>query len=259
MSRPPRIVITVQAPSRAADPALSERRNALYAEAVRRHGGEPLTLDEGATEAQRQAAFASMDGLLFSGGADVDPARFGEEMAGTQDVEAERDELEWQAWQSAEQRSLPVLGICRGLQAINVFAGGRLIQHLDGHQGQPFGHGEPLRHPLILDPTSRLAAILGGPGGPGGPGSELGPEVGPELEVNSYHHQGVSPEGLAPTLRAAGLSPWEGPGGHLVEALESADPGRFTVAVQSHPERRASTPERFERLFEAFIEAARGP
>jgi putative glutamine amidotransferase len=77
-----------------------------------------------------------------------------------------------------------------------------------------------------------------------------------ELTVNSYHHQAVRPEDLAATLIAAGSAPHAD--GDLVEAVESVDPGRFVVGVQCHPERTESTPEEFERLFEAFVDAARG-
>lgn len=254
MSQPPRIVVTVQAPSRHADPALAERKNALYLEAVRRAGGDPLALDELTPEAQRRAALASMDGLLLTGGADIEPARYGQAPAGSEGIEAGRDDLEWAAWLAALDRGLPVLGICRGLQAINVFSGGRLVQHLDGHESPAYGKGPSQLHPLRLASDSRLAAIVGS--GDGGDST---------FTVNTYHHQGVRPEDLGPGLRATGLSPWAGPTspaggpGELVEALESVDPERFIVAVQCHPERTESTPSAFANLFGAFVEAARTP
>ena len=97
----PRIVVTVQAPGRADDPELARRKNARYVERVVAAGGEPVVLDEIATDAQRDAAFAAMDGLLLSGGADVDPALYGEATAGAVDIEPGRDALELAAWRVA--------------------------------------------------------------------------------------------------------------------------------------------------------------
>ena len=76
-----------------------------------------------------------MNGLLFSGGADLDPARYGQPPGGSDAVDPDRDELESAAWDAAADRQVPVLGICRGMQAINVFSGGSILQHIDGHAG----------------------------------------------------------------------------------------------------------------------------
>ena len=100
-----------------------------------------MPLDATASAAEREAAFAAMDGLLLSGGADIDPARYGQAIDGAREIEPDRDALEAAAWAAAEARGVPVLGICRGLQAMNVFAGGRLRQHVDGHAGNGWGHG----------------------------------------------------------------------------------------------------------------------
>ena len=126
----PGIVVTVQAPGRSSDPDLSRRKNARYVEQLEAAGGRAVLLDETSDAQARAAAFAAMDGLLLTGGADVDPALYGEELAGSVDIEPGRDALELAAWQAARERGRPVLGICRGVQAINVFAGGTLIQHL---------------------------------------------------------------------------------------------------------------------------------
>jgi putative glutamine amidotransferase len=104
--------------------------------------------------------------------------------------------------------------------------------------------GRATSHPVRIRPGTRLARILGG----ADPGAVV-------LSVNSYHHQAVRPADLARGLIAAGSAPH--PGGDLVEAVESADQDRFLVGVQCHPERTESTPEQFERLFEAFVDAAR--
>ncbi len=164
-----------------------------------------------------------MDGLLLSGGADVDPSRYGVSNDGSRGVEPERDELEAAAWAAAEARGLPVLGICRGLQAMNVFAGGQLLQHVDDHAGPGWGHGPAHTHPMRLVPGTRLARILS----PTRPGAGV-------LTVNSYHHQAVRPTDLAPVFTAAAVS--HSAAGELVEGLEARS-GPFRMAVQCHPER----------------------
>ena len=186
-----------------------------------------------------------MDGLLLTGGEDVDPGRYGQDRAAATVIDAARDDLEAAAFAAADSRGLPVLGICRGLQAMNVFAGGTLLQHVDGHAGPGWGHGAALAHPLRLVPGSRLARILN----PVNAGGAV-------LSVNSYHHQAVRASDLAAAYVAAGWSP--SPAGDLVEALEAAS-GPFRMAVQCHPERTESSPRAFERLFAFFVDACRGP
>ena len=135
----PRIVVTVAVAERQSDPAIAARKNALYAASVARHGGEPIVLDATADEETRAAAFAAMDGLLLSGGADLHPERYGQPSRGSTTMEPDRDALEAEAWIAAQARAVPVLGICRGFQAINAFSGGTLLQHVDGHQGPRWG------------------------------------------------------------------------------------------------------------------------
>lgn len=248
MRRPssaPRIVVTVAATGHLADPELATRKNALYAASVARHGGEPIVLDATAEEERRAEAFATMDGLLMSGGADLDPSRYGQPGRGSVTVEPDRDALEAEAWSVAQARSIPVLGLCRGFQAINAFSGGTLLQHVDGHQGPRWGLGPAMIHPLRVAPGTRLARILFPTNAGGG-----------VLRVNSYHHQAVRPSDLAPGLVANAWA--SSPAGDLIEGVEAAD-GRFVFGVQCHPERTESTPPAFERLFSVFVDAARGP
>ena len=235
------IVVTLSNPERAADHDAAVLKNRRYLEAVERHGGRALGLDERSSSTERQAAFAGMDGLLISGGADVDPARYGEAPNGAQPHDPGRDALDEAAFDAARARRVPILGVCRGLQALNVFSGGRLVQHLDHHESPPYPAraADATRHRLQLTPGTRLAGILGTDG---------------ELEVNSFHHQAVAPDGLAPGLRAAGLTPHDGV--DLVEALESNDPDTWLVGVQCHPERLESSPPQMEALWDAFVAAA---
>jgi putative glutamine amidotransferase len=249
MSRPapvaPRIVVTVAVPARQPEPEIAARRNALYAAAIARHGGEAVVVDALTDAAARAEAFAAMDGLLISGGADLHPERYGQPSRGSTTMEPDRDALEHEAWTVAQTKSLPVLGVCRGFQAINAFSGGTLLQHVDGHQGPRWGQGPALIHPLRVAPGTRLARILFPTNAGGG-----------VVRVNSYHHQAVRASDLAPGLVA---SAWAvSPAGDLVEGLEAAD-GRFVFGVQCHPERTESTPPVFERLFGVFVDAARGP
>ena len=244
-SRAPRVVVTVALTADKLNPEISRRKNELYGSSVARQGAETIMLDEQATAAERAAAFEVMDGLLLSGGSDIDPARYGRGVQGSTEVEPARDALESEAWDAAQARGLPVLGICRGFQAINVFSGGTLLQHVDGHIGANWGHGPAATHPLRVAPGTRLARILFPTNARGG-----------VLQVNSYHHQAVRAEDLARGLVANAWA--SSPVGDLVEGLEAAD-SRFMMAVQAHPERTDSMPPAFERLFKVFVDAARGP
>jgi putative glutamine amidotransferase len=237
--------VTVAAVAGRRDPDLARRKNELYPASLVRHGADPIVLDETASAADRAAAFAMMDGLLLSGGADVDPGRYGRPVRGATEVETGRDALEAEAWAASQARAVPVLGICRGFQAINVFSGGALLQHVDGHIGASWGSGPADTHPLRVAPGTRLARILFPTNARGG-----------VLTVNTYHHQAIRAVDLAPGLVANAWA--SSPAGDLVEGLEAAD-GRFVIGVQAHPERTESTPAAFERLFAVFVDAARGP
>lgn len=241
----PCIVVTAGVAARQAEPEIAARKNALYAASVTRHGGEAVVLDATSDQTARARAFAAMDGLLISGGADLHPERYGQPSRGSITMEPDRDALEHEAWTVAMERGLPVLGICRGFQAINAFSGGTLLQHVDGHQGPRWGTGPALIHPLRIAPGTRLARILFPTNAGGG-----------VVRVNSYHHQAVRRTDLAPGLVASAWASSQV--GDLVEGLEAAD-GRFVFGVQCHPERMESTPPAFERLFSVFLDAARGP
>ena len=185
-----------------------------------------------------------MDGLLISGGADLHPERYGQPSRGSTTMEPDRDALEWEAWQAAQAR-LPVLGLCRGLQAINAFSGGTLVQHVDGHQGPRWGRA---RRGSIRSGSRRAR---------GSPGSCSRPM--PAAACSGSTRTITRPcwaSGLAPGLVANAWA--SSPAGDLVEGLEAAD-GRFLFGVQCHPERIESTPPAFDRLFSVFVDAARGP
>jgi putative glutamine amidotransferase len=247
-ARSPRIVVTLAVPTRDPQPALAARKNALYVDSVVRHGATAIPLDATATASARAGAFASMDGLLISGGTDLAPSLYGQPANGSRSVEHDRDELELRAYEAAHRRGLPILGICRGLQAMNVFNGGGLVQHLDGHSGPGWGSGHAHTHPIRIVPGTRFARIVSA--------GRLPHEDDLALHVNSYHRQGVTAEHLAPAFVASAWA--DSPVGALVEALETPD-GPFRVAVQCHPERTESSPRQLEQLFATFVDACRGP
>jgi putative glutamine amidotransferase len=237
----PHIAVTLSNPEAAADPEVAALKNRRYLEAVERAGATPLPLDERSSAGARTSALARMDGLLITGGADLDPATYGEQSTGSRAPDPGRDALDMEAYRVATARNVPVLGVCRGLQAINAFAGGTLVQHLTDHESATYPSPNVTRHRLDLVAGSRLAVILGEPA---------------DLQVNSYHHQAVTAERLAPGLRASATAPHPHVG-ELVEAVEATDPDRWLIGVQCHPERTESSPPVLERLWAAFVAACR--
>jgi putative glutamine amidotransferase len=174
----------------------------------------------------------AVDGLLLPGGWDVDPARYGEESGehiGQVDPELDRTELE--LVRQARSAGLPVLGICRGQQVINVALGGTLLQHVENHEVRELGRAH-LAHAVQVEPASELGRAAGAP----------------TIEVNSLHHQAV--KSLAPGLRTTAQST-DG----TVEGIESED--GLIVAVQCHPEELAGQLPWAKSLFERFVGRAR--
>lgn len=206
-----------------------------YVTAVAAAGGLPVLLP--ALPGLIEEVLPRLDGLLIAGGPDVDPARYGAEPGpNTQPPSRVRDAAESQLLAGAITDGLPVLGICRGMQVLNVLRGGSLVQHLPDLVGTDLHCpvlGEYGRHSVRVAPGSRLAALIDGGG-----------EPRPEIDVPTYHHQGI--DRLGADLVATG---WSTDG--LIEAVE--DPALpFCVAVQWHPE-AGDDPA----LFDALVTAAR--
>ncbi len=217
-----------------------------YLEAIDRAGGLGLVLAP--TELSADAAvavLAGMSGLLLTGGADVDPARYGEDPSPhTYGVDPVRDACEVALADAATRLGLPVLGICRGLQLLNVARGGTLCQHLDD------GTTLPRRPPAFPAPAPGTNGPLVEVGVAAG--SRLAAAVGQPSVLGAHsHHQAIDRlgDGLVVTGTAA-----DG----VVEAIEPADPtASWLLAVQWHPEDTAEHDPANQRLFDAFIEAAR--
>ncbi len=211
---------------------------ARYVEAVRRAGGDDIVLvpvaeDTGSVVRRLER----VDGILLTGGDDVDPASYGEETAPeTGHVDRNRDALEAVAIRFALDRGLPLLAICRGIQMLNVALGGTLVQHLDGPLSEVHGvPGTPgVLHPIDLRGDSRLADALGTS----------------EVLGTSHHHQAL--RDVSPQLRVIGRSR-DG----IVEAAEIA--GARVLAVQWHPEDTAESDPVQQSIFGWLVrEAARG-
>jgi putative glutamine amidotransferase len=210
-----------------------------YLQALIEAGACPVVLPLGIAAQSVLELADRLDGILFSGGGDVDPARYADESgAPVHGVDADRDRVEIELLEAAVQRGLPFLGICRGIQVINVALGGSLYADIPSqlpgalkHDCYPDWPRDHLAHEVQIERGSRLARILDTP----------------RPAVNSLHHQAVRQ--LAPGLRPLGHSP-DG----LVEAIELPN-HPFGVAVQWHPELlTAFAPMR--SLFLAFVEAA---
>ncbi len=190
-----------------------------------------------------RAIFDRLDGLFLTGGVDVDPAHYGEARHPRCDrSDPARDWTELTLIRWAQDEGKPVLGVCRGIQAINVALGGSLYQDVPDQYPGAIKHdyfpAEPdysrtsLAHPVRLTGDSLLGRFLGAE----------------QVLVNSMHHQGI--KGLAPGLRATAFAP-DG----LIEAVEKPD-GPFLIGVQWHPEELADKPGPMQNLFGAFTAAA---
>jgi putative glutamine amidotransferase len=220
-------------------PAMLLARN--YVDAVQRAGALALMLppDPQLIEDPDQAVDL-LDGLVLTGGADIDPASYGQQAhAETVDTVPERDAFEIALVRGAIERDLPVLGICRGMQLINVARGGTLLQHLPEH----FGHGEHRRAIGSFDGADHDVHLLEG---------TLAARAAGECKhaTKSHHHQGI--DRLGEALTVSGRSTLDG----LPEAIEwdgSRPARRFVLGVQWHPEADVAS-----SVIGALVEAAMG-
>ena len=210
-----------------------------YPRAIEAAGGVPILLPPMDRPDSIRRAFQALDAIVFPGGIDVGPGRYGVGVVHpATHVDEVLDELELEAARLATDSDKPVLGICRGQQLLNVALGGTLVQDLPSERPGPVAHRQTgprdsVSHPIRVDLESRLGRVLGAPA----------------LEVNSFHHQGV--KDLAPSLRAVA---WSSDG--LVEGFESAE-HPWLLAVQFHPEDLIGFHEPSQRIFAALVAACR--
>ena len=209
-----------------------------YLDAVIAAGGVPLLV----LPVDGLADLRTGDGLVLAGGRDVHPARYGQQedprAAGTLELDETRDQYELDAIAFALEHDLPILGICRGIQVLNVALGGSLCQDIPSALDSPLDHSQkeprhqPTHHVKVRE-GSRLAAILG----------TLA------VDVNSFHHQALKALGRGLTAVA-----WAPDG--IVEGAELADAERFVVGVQWHPEDLVDHDPAARNLFAALVRAA---
>ena len=217
----PRIALTLSRPS-----ALQEASHKRYRDALEAAGADLVVLHPG------DPVPTDVDGVCLSGGGDIDSTRYGAVDVACADVDRERDALEIEVAKSAIERDLPVLGICRGFQILNVVRDGSLVQDVSGHRpGEREGLVE--HHNVTVRPGSRLARATGGA----------------PLTVNSRHHQAVTEESIGRGLVATAVVD------DLVEAFELTD-RRWVVGVQWHPERTSEVSLEARRIFDAFVQEA---
>ncbi|MDP9282928.1 MAG: gamma-glutamyl-gamma-aminobutyrate hydrolase family protein [Chloroflexota bacterium] len=209
-----------------------------YLGAIRRAGAEPIAVEP------TDAVPDEFDGLCLTGGGDIDPERYGADNIASTDIDERRDAVELALLERALARDVPVLGVCRGFQLINVRFGGSLEQHHLGHSPKYPPAGTPVSDdPAGADAVRHVVTAE--------PGSKLAGACGDEpFIVNSSHHQVVTSDRLASDLVATARV------GELVEALESPA-HRWVVAVQWHPERSAQVAAAATRIFDAFIAAVK--
>lgn len=200
----------------------------------------PLLDDD---EATLRAIYEQLDGVFLPGGADIDPASYGEERfstCGRTDPARDRTEMALARW--AAEDGKPVLAVCRGEQILNVAAGGTLYQDLSLHREGSIKHDYfPVEGGYTREFLSHNVRISSG--------TQLSRLVEDDLvEVNSMHHQGI--KDLAPSLVASAVAP-DG----VIEGVEAAN-GQFMIGVQWHPENLVGSDPRMHRIFAAFFDAA---
>lgn len=217
--------------------------NAAYVRAVIRSGAIPLILPPLLREAHHGAILDVLDGLVLTGGEDVDPTHYGHARhPAIGDVDPQRDAFELGIFREARQRGLPVLAICRGIQLVNVALGGTLWQDLPSERPSALPHRAPTErdvrtHRVDITPGSQLARVLGTT----------------SCDVNSFHHQSI--RDLAPGLLVTATAP-DGE----IEGVESPPGEPWLLAVQWHPEEfhhHEVAPD--HGLFNALVAVTRQP
>ncbi len=209
-----------------------------YTRALDLNGGTPFFVPLQLSEPSLRAIYERMDGLLLAGGEDVHPREYGEEVAaycGEIDEMRDAAELTLARWALREQK--PILAICRGIQLLNVAAGGSLFQDIETQHPDPIAHRwnkeaqQDRWHPVVIDEGTRLARAFGAT----------------QLDVNSAHHQALKQ--VADDLHVIARASDE-----IIEAVEGAN-GAFVLGVQFHPERMLEREPRAHGIFREFVNA----
>ena len=204
-----------------------------YSEAVIRAGALPFLLPVTTEQQAIWEQVSRMDGVLLSGGYDIAPSYYGQQPhRSLGKVDGMRDEYEMKILEAAMAQKKPVLGICRGIQLMNVYFGGTLLQDVLSAGPQIFGHDQTCERHL---PSHEIEIA---------PGSWLEGIYGQRAMVNSFHHQAV--DAVAPGFCVTART-----GDGIIEAME--DPARNCYAVQFHPEMMAEKDSKAQAVFDAFV------
>jgi putative glutamine amidotransferase len=233
----PRIAIPVPH----SDSEYAGRSLPQYEHAVDSAGGEPVRIPLDQTPAEVMKLIERCDAVLLPGSkADVDPSKYdAPRHEKTAPADSGRDTVDELLLQDAYNMRKPVLAICYGLQILNVYRTGTLVQHIESRINHAAGRSVAVAHTAEVEPQSKLAEIVAASGSP------------LQIPVNSSHHQ--SAEVIGDGLRVVARSPQDG----IVEALESTSSDHFVLAVQWHPERSVDTDEPSRAIFRALVQAAR--
>lgn len=213
--------------------------NKDYVSSVISAGAVPLMIPMDATEENLRQTLELVDGMIFSGGHDIAPIRYGEEPhQKLQEICPERDEFDFLLYRLAKEHSLPILGICRGFQLMNVSEGGKLYQDLSLKNTESLkhsqGHGPSIpTHTVKVESGSEFYKILGKE----------------EIRVNSFHHQAVKSTSENVAISGKALD-------NVVEAIELKN-YPFGLGVQFHPEMLQAKEEDMKKIFAALVSAAK--
>ena len=213
--------------------------NKDYVSSVISAGAVPLMIPMDATEENLRQTLELVDGMIFSGGHDIAPIRYGEEPhQKLQEICPERDDFDFLLYRLAKEHSLPILGICRGFQLMNVSEGGKLYQDLSLKNTESLkhsqGHGPSIpTHTVKVEPGSKFYKILGKE----------------EIRVNSFHHQAVKSTSENVVISGKALD-------NVVEAIELKN-YPFGLGVQFHPEMLQAKEEDMKKIFSALVSAAK--
>ena len=234
----PRIAIPVP---HSGDPDYAGRALPQYERAVALAGGNPVRIPLDEKPAALVKRIEGCDGVLLPGSrADVDPAKYGTARdPKTADADAKRDFVDELLLEDAYRQRKPVLGICYGLQILNVYRKGSLVQHIESPINHEAGRKVAVAHTVAVALNSKLAQVVG----------EAGAAL-TQLPVNSSHHQSADMVGEGLTVGAR--CPEDG----IVEAIEGTSPDHFVLAVQWHPERSIDDDAASRAIFSALVKAA---
>jgi putative glutamine amidotransferase len=235
----PRIAIPVP---HSGDREYAERSFSQYERAVEQAGGEPVRIPLDQSPAEVMKLIERCDAVLLPGSkADVDPAKYNAQRdPETADADSGRDTVDELLLQDAYNMQKPILGICYGLQILNVYRSGTLIQHIESPEKHEAGRKVAMAHTVEVEPGSKLASAV-----------SAGAKPALVVSVNSSHHQAADVGGDG--LRVVARSPEDG----VIEALEGTSPDHFVLAVQWHPERSVDEDETSRAIFRALVEAAK--